>query len=47
MRNKRDPTMGWKARTQGKRHNGKTWKEWIHKILKKKGIKWKEVRNIA
>jgi hypothetical protein len=36
MRNKRYPTMGWKARTQGKRHKGKTWEEWIYIILKEK-----------
>jgi hypothetical protein len=30
MRNKTDPTMGWKARKQGKRHKGKTWEEWIY-----------------
>jgi len=39
--------MGWKARTQGKRGKGKTWEEWIYKILEEQGIEWKEARTVA
>jgi hypothetical protein len=42
--------MAWQARTQGKRPEGRppqSWKEWLQKIFKERGIEWKGERAIA